>query len=125
MMDRLVNLHQAASALSRWIPPFHQCHTARKKAGPVCQPESISNDSIPQNRLFPYRFLELAELAELAAIIAPPVPAFYARPQHLEEMIDHSVGRVLDMFDIELGVVRRWRKQAEHVLTLDEVKSCS
>jgi 4-hydroxy-3-polyprenylbenzoate decarboxylase len=74
-----------------------------------------------QNRLFPYRFLELAELA---AIIAPPVPAFYARPQNLEEMIDHSVGRGLDMFDIELGVVRRWRKQAEHVLTLYEVKSC-
>lgn len=67
----------------------------------------------------------MTELAELGAIIAPPVPAFYARPQNLEEMIDHSVGRVLDMFDIDLDVVRRWRQEAEHVLTLDEVKSCS
>jgi 4-hydroxy-3-polyprenylbenzoate decarboxylase len=64
----------------------------------------------------------MMELAELGAVIAPPVPAFYARPQSLEEMIDHSVGRVLDMFDIELGIVRRWREQTEHVMTLDEVK---
>lgn len=52
----------------------------------------------------------LMELAELGAVIAPPVPAFYARPQNLEEMVDHTLGRVLDMFDIELGVVRRWRE---------------
>jgi 4-hydroxy-3-polyprenylbenzoate decarboxylase len=64
----------------------------------------------------------MTELAELGAVIAPPVPAFYARPQSLAEMIDHSVGRVLDMFDIELGIVHRWREQAENVLTLDEVK---
>ncbi|WP_052365255.1 UbiX family flavin prenyltransferase [Halotalea alkalilenta] len=50
----------------------------------------------------------MTELAELGAIIAPPVPAFYARPQSLEEMVDHSLGRVLDLFDIDVGVVRRW-----------------
>jgi 4-hydroxy-3-polyprenylbenzoate decarboxylase len=49
------------------------------------------------------------------------VPAFYARPTSLEDMVDHTVGRVLDMFDIELGVVRRWREQPERVATLDEV----
>jgi 4-hydroxy-3-polyprenylbenzoate decarboxylase len=65
----------------------------------------------------------MTELAELGAVIAPPVPAFYAKPTSLEDMIDHTVGRVLDMFDIELGVVRRWREQPESVATLDEVAS--
>jgi 4-hydroxy-3-polyprenylbenzoate decarboxylase len=52
----------------------------------------------------------MAELSELCAVIAPPVPAFYARPASLEEMVDHTVGRVLDLFDLgaELDVVRRW-----------------
>ena len=63
----------------------------------------------------------MTELAELGAVIAPPVPAFYAKPTSLDDMIDHTVGRVLDMFDIELGVVRRWRERPERVATLDEV----
>lgn len=60
----------------------------------------------------------MSELAELGAVIAPPVPAFYAKPSSLEEMVDHTLGRVLDMFDIELGIVRRWREQVENVATL-------
>ena len=51
----------------------------------------------------------MTDLTELGAIIAPPVPAFYALPKSLDEMVDHSLGRVLDLFDIELGIVRRWR----------------
>lgn len=52
----------------------------------------------------------MAQLTELGAVIAPPVPAFYTRPATLEEMVDHTVGRVLDLFDrdFDLGVVRRW-----------------
>ncbi len=50
----------------------------------------------------------LAALAEMGAVIAPPVPAFYARPASIEEMIDHTLGRVLDLFDIDAGTVRRW-----------------
>ena len=50
----------------------------------------------------------LTTLAEIGAIIAPPVPAFYASPDSLEAMVDHSLGRVLDLFGIELPVVRRW-----------------
>ena len=42
------------------------------------------------------------------AIIMPPVPAFYSRPKSLAEMIDQSVGRALDLFDIHLPHVRRW-----------------
>ncbi len=65
----------------------------------------------------------MTELAELGAIIAPPVPAFYARPTSLAEMVDHTLGRVLDLFDIELGVVRRWRETPEDLPTLDEVEA--
>lgn len=51
----------------------------------------------------------MTALSEIGAIIAPPVPAFYARPKDLDEMIDHTLGRTLDLFGIESGRVRRWR----------------
>ena len=50
----------------------------------------------------------MTQLSEMGAIIAPPAPAFYARPASLADMIDHTVGRVLDLFGIESDVVRRW-----------------
>jgi len=50
----------------------------------------------------------MTALSEMGAIIAPPVPAFYAKPDNLEDMVEHTVGRVLDLFDIDIGVVRRW-----------------
>ena len=53
----------------------------------------------------------LTALAEMGAIIAPPVPAFYMRPASLEEMIDHTIGRVLDLFDIDVGAAPRWGDQ--------------
>ncbi|MBB5158855.1 UbiX family flavin prenyltransferase [Saccharopolyspora phatthalungensis] len=51
----------------------------------------------------------MTELSELGAVIAPPVPAFYAKPKTLDELVDHTVGRVLDQFDIDVGTVHRWR----------------
>ena len=50
----------------------------------------------------------MTALAEMGAIIAPPVPAFYAQPETLEDMVDHSVGRVLDLFGLEAPKLRRW-----------------
>jgi len=50
----------------------------------------------------------LTALSEMGAIIAPPVPAFYAHPQSLAEMVDHSIVRVLDLFDVEMPGLRRW-----------------
>lgn len=47
-------------------------------------------------------------LSELGAVIAPPVPAFYAKPATIAEMIDHTLGRVLDLFDLDTGTVTRW-----------------
>ncbi len=50
----------------------------------------------------------LVALAELGAIVAPPVPAFYPLPASIDDVVDHTVGRVLDLFDIDVGVVKRW-----------------
>ena len=47
-------------------------------------------------------------VTDMGGIIAPPVPAFYAKPENLEAMVDHSVGRVLDLFGIDNDLVRRW-----------------
>jgi flavin prenyltransferase len=50
----------------------------------------------------------LTALSEMGAVIAPPVPAFYAKPQTIGEMIDQTLGRVLDLFGLDSGVVKRW-----------------
>jgi 4-hydroxy-3-polyprenylbenzoate decarboxylase len=51
----------------------------------------------------------LHEAALMGAIVAPPMPAFYNRPQTIDDLVTHSVGRVLDMFGIDPGVVKRWQ----------------
>ncbi len=48
-------------------------------------------------------------VTEMGAIVAPPVPAFYARPQSLDDLIAHTVGRWLDLFGLDTGQVHRWR----------------
>jgi flavin prenyltransferase len=53
----------------------------------------------------------MLRVARAGALVVPPVPAFYARPRSLEDMIDHTVGRVLDHFGIEVDLVRRWGEQ--------------
>jgi 4-hydroxy-3-polyprenylbenzoate decarboxylase len=57
----------------------------------------------------------LVQLAEMGAVVMPPVPAFYHRPASLEEVIDQTVNRVLDLLDIELDcdLFRRWQGPAE------------
>ena len=50
----------------------------------------------------------LLALSEMGAIVAPPVPGFYARPETVDDIIDHSVGRVLDLFGLDSGKVTRW-----------------
>ena len=50
----------------------------------------------------------LYEAAQLGAIIAPPMPAFYNHPQTIDDLINHTVGRVLDLFDIDIGTLKRW-----------------
>jgi 4-hydroxy-3-polyprenylbenzoate decarboxylase len=50
----------------------------------------------------------MVQLAEMGATLAPPLPAFYARPRDLGEMVDQSVGRALDLFGLAWDAVTRW-----------------
>jgi flavin prenyltransferase len=50
----------------------------------------------------------MTALSELGAVIAPPVPAFYAKPSSIAEMVDQTLGRTLDLFGLDSGTVRRW-----------------
>ena len=50
----------------------------------------------------------LTEASEIGAVIMPPMPAFYPRPETIEDMVDHTVGRALDLFGIEHDLLKRW-----------------
>lgn len=50
----------------------------------------------------------MTAVTEMGGIIFPPLPALYQRPQSINEMVDHTVGRVLDLFSIEHALVPRW-----------------
>ena len=50
----------------------------------------------------------MTALAEMDAVIAPPLPAFYAKPASIAEMVDQSVGRALDLFGLDWTPVKRW-----------------
>jgi flavin prenyltransferase len=50
----------------------------------------------------------MTQLADMGAIIAPIVPAFYNRPKTIDDIINHTAGRLLDLFGLDLPVVRRW-----------------
>lgn len=52
----------------------------------------------------------MAQATRAGAIIMPPVPAFYAQPRTIDDIVNQSVGRALDLFDIELPLVRRWKE---------------
>jgi len=55
----------------------------------------------------------MASLAEMGAVIAPPMPAFYSRPKTLDDIINHSLGRVLDLFGLDTGRLKRWGEEPE------------
>jgi len=50
----------------------------------------------------------MAAVTEAGGIIFPPVPAFYSNPESIADMVDHTLGRVLDLFGLEAATVRRW-----------------
>ncbi len=52
-------------------------------------------------------------VTEMGGIIAPPVPAFYSRPQSLDDMVTHTIGRVLDLFDLDLQAFPRWGEEED------------
>jgi 4-hydroxy-3-polyprenylbenzoate decarboxylase len=59
----------------------------------------------------------MTQLAEMGAVIAPPMPAFYAAPQSLAEVVDQAVGRALDLFGLAWRPVRRWGRDVGPIAT--------
>ena len=57
----------------------------------------------------------LHEAANLGAVISPPMPAFYAFPKTIDDVVNHSVGRVLDLFDLDAGILNRWKGVTGHL----------
>ena len=51
----------------------------------------------------------LTTLADIGALVAPIVPAFYNKPKSVDDIVNHTVGRLLDFFDIETKLVKRWQ----------------
>jgi 4-hydroxy-3-polyprenylbenzoate decarboxylase len=50
----------------------------------------------------------MLQLSKMGAIILPPVPAFYHRPKTIDDIVDHTLGKILDLFDIEHDLFQRW-----------------
>jgi 4-hydroxy-3-polyprenylbenzoate decarboxylase len=50
----------------------------------------------------------MVQVTELGAIVMPPVPAFYSCPKTVDDIVNHSVGRALDLFGIDNSLVQRW-----------------
>lgn len=51
----------------------------------------------------------MLEAARMDAVLVPPMPAFYNDPQNLDDIINHAVGRLLDLFGVDSGLVKRWQ----------------
>jgi 4-hydroxy-3-polyprenylbenzoate decarboxylase len=66
----------------------------------------------------------LYEASQLGAVIAPPMPAFYSLPQTLDDLVNHSVGRVLDLFDLDPGIVKRWEGPPQRIQKTPEENHC-
>jgi 4-hydroxy-3-polyprenylbenzoate decarboxylase len=56
----------------------------------------------------------MLQLSEMGAVIAPLVPAFYNRSETLDDIVTHSAGRLLDLFDLEVAAVKRWKSGENH-----------
>ena len=54
----------------------------------------------------------MGQAARYGAVVLPPVPAFYNRPQSLDDIVDHTVGKALDQFDIPHQLFKRWKEAA-------------
>ena len=51
----------------------------------------------------------MLKASQIGAVIAPPMPAHYIRPQSVDDLVDHHVGRVLDLFNLDPGLAKRWQ----------------
>jgi flavin prenyltransferase len=55
----------------------------------------------------------MANVSEMGAVVMPPVPAFYHKPKTIDDIVNQTVGRALDLFGFDLGIVKRWGEEPE------------
>jgi flavin prenyltransferase len=80
------------------------------RAADVCLKERRKLLIMPREApLHTIHLKNMASLSELGAMIYPPMPAFYHHPQSIEELVDHTVGRILSLFGIEQGLSPQWQ----------------
>lgn len=83
------------------------------RAADVCLKEQRRLVLLPRETPLHAGHLELMlRAARIGAVIAPPMPAFYPRPKTIADLVDHTVGRALDLFDIDVGIAHRWKEDA-------------
>lgn len=87
-----------------------RCDTLVARAADVCLKERRRLVLLVRETPLHMGHIELMERAvRYGAVVMPPVPAFYHRPQTIDDIVDQTVGRALDLFDIDAGLVRRWK----------------
>ncbi len=80
------------------------------RAADVCLKERKQLVLMPRETPMHVGHCELMlKAAQIGAVIAPPVPAFYIKPQSVDDIVNHSVGRVLDLFGLEVENLNRWQ----------------
>lgn len=79
------------------------------RAASVCLKEQRKLVILPRETpLSPVDLENMLKLARLGVVVLPPVPAFYAAPQSIDDIINHTLGKVLDCFDLSHDLFRRW-----------------
>jgi len=79
------------------------------RAADVCLKEKKKLLLVPRETPFtPIHLKNMLTLAQLGVVILPPIPAFYTKPQTLEDIVQHTVGRILDHLGVISDIVRRW-----------------
>ncbi len=80
------------------------------RAGDVCLKERRRLIMLTRETPLTLAHIEnMAQITRMGGIIAPPVPAFYAAPETIDDMINHTLGRILDLFGLESDKTHRWR----------------
>lgn len=88
------------------------CDTLVARAADVCLKERRRLVLMVRETPLHLGHIELMDRAtRCGAVVMPPVPGFYHRPQSVEDIVDQTVGRALDLFDIDAGLVRRWKDE--------------
>lgn len=84
-------------------------HNLLVRAADVTLKEGRKLVLVPRETPLHKGHLELmVKAADIGAVILPPFPAFYHRPKTIDDIIDHTIGKILDQFDIEHDLFKRW-----------------